>query len=189
MRSRGFTLIELLIVVTIIAILAGLALPAFQTALTSAKKSQASAMISQLQTAIAAFNTEYGVWPSSTEAPSADSQLLPTDAYLILSAKETDSNPQNSRGIVFLEFSARDLYPLSRPPGTKATGIADPWSASMKNYTAQNYQIWVDTSYDGEIHLSTPWNQTVNSGVAIWDPGAPHNGKVNTNPNTMVRSW
>ncbi|MDE1170587.1 MAG: type II secretion system protein [Verrucomicrobium sp.] len=188
-RSRAFTLIELLIVITIIAILAGLAFPAMETAMTGAKKTQAGAMIANLKTALTAFYTEYGYWPSSTQNASSDSQLLPTDAYLILAAKEGNADPQNTRQIPFLTFSARDVYPNPLPAGGRAKGLADPWSAALHNYTAQNYQIWIDTSYDNQVAVPAPWSQSLDTGVAIWDPGPPRSGQVNTNTNTMIKSW
>src|SRR3978361_1986698 len=65
MRSslRGFTLIELLVVISIVAVLMGLAFPAFQGVQNAAKKTQAKNDLVQIVTAVNAFYTEYGQYP------------------------------------------------------------------------------------------------------------------------------
>src|SRR5947209_9383075 len=64
-RRSGFTLIELLIVIAIIAILMGLLFPAFRGVQDQAKKTQAKNDLTQIVTAVNAFYTEYGKYPSS----------------------------------------------------------------------------------------------------------------------------
>ena len=59
----GFTLVELLVVIAIIAILASVITVAASGAINAAKRAKAANMGSQIQTAILAYNTEYGVYP------------------------------------------------------------------------------------------------------------------------------
>lgn len=70
----GFTLIELLAVITIIAILLALILPAMSGVLRNARNAQVSAEITRLETSISNFKNEYGIEPWSevilTEDPS-----------------------------------------------------------------------------------------------------------------------
>src|ERR1700693_2642481 len=63
-REGAFTLIELLVVIAIIAILLGLAFPVFQGVLERAKKVQAKNDLTQVVTAVNAFYTEYGRYPT-----------------------------------------------------------------------------------------------------------------------------
>src|SRR3954452_4436862 len=64
-RYSAFTLIELLVVVVIITILIGLAFPVYQTIQNQAKKTQAKNDMIQIITAVNAFYTEYGRYPTT----------------------------------------------------------------------------------------------------------------------------
>lgn len=74
-RSAGFTLTELLIVVTIIAILAGLITAAAVNALNAAKRTRISAEVKQIGQAIEDFKNDMGAYPpngvnnNQTDAP------------------------------------------------------------------------------------------------------------------------
>jgi prepilin-type N-terminal cleavage/methylation domain-containing protein len=62
---RAFTVIELLIVILIIGVLIGFAFPVFQGVLDRAKKVQAKNDVTQIVTAVNAFYTEYGRYPTT----------------------------------------------------------------------------------------------------------------------------
>jgi prepilin-type N-terminal cleavage/methylation domain-containing protein len=85
-RRKGFTLIEILIVVTIIAILAGLLLSAFGPASQSAREAQVIAEMQSLKAAITVFKTEFNMEPPSSiviaESPAGWS-TLPVDRALL----------------------------------------------------------------------------------------------------------
>ena len=66
--TTGFTSLELLIVIAIIAILAGLLLPALSTAKTRAKVAQAKTEMANLETAIKAYESEYIRMPAHKTA-------------------------------------------------------------------------------------------------------------------------
>ena len=63
---RGFTLIELLIVVAIISILAGIALPNFLEAQTRAKVSRAHSDLRTVATALEAYAVDYNDYPPNS---------------------------------------------------------------------------------------------------------------------------
>src|ERR1700678_4006795 len=65
-RLSGFTLVELLVVIGIIAILAGILLSVVGPAIHSAKQAKAANFAGQIQTAVLAYDTEYGVYPIPT---------------------------------------------------------------------------------------------------------------------------
>jgi type II secretion system protein G len=66
MRPRAFTLIELLIVVTIIAILAAIALPNFLEAQTRAKVARAQSDLRTVVTALEAYRVDFNRYPPAT---------------------------------------------------------------------------------------------------------------------------
>ncbi len=197
-RQRAFTLVELLVVISIIALLAGMALPAIGKALDTAKKAKVNAMISQLKVGITAFNTDYGTWPAADVATDEklDNKLL----YQILTGTEggvggTGNSTYNTRNIPYMEFSSKDLDSTTAP-----TMFVDPWYASMKQNPNQNYTVLVDDDYDNVIVNIPPGTGNaagINAGVAIWDPGppaghvkgAPPGDSVNTDPTKYIRSW
>lgn len=67
--KRGFTLIELLIVVAIIAILAGIALPNFLEAQTRSKVARVKADMRTIAGALEAYHTDNGKYPPSFMVP------------------------------------------------------------------------------------------------------------------------
>jgi prepilin-type N-terminal cleavage/methylation domain-containing protein len=126
-RANAFTLIELLIVISIIAILAGLAFPAVNGAIESGKKAQARNDVNQIASAIRNFKLEYKRLPTpGTEIP------------VILGENVDGQNPKN---LVLLEPKNAKGDP---PKGGYRDGeIYDPWG--------QSYEIILDDDYDNKI--------------------------------------
>lgn len=65
--QKGFTLIELMIVVAIIAILAAIALPAYQDYTKRSRVSEAVTLAGGAKTAVAEYFSNENAWPSSVQ--------------------------------------------------------------------------------------------------------------------------
>ena len=180
---RAFTLIELLVVISIIAVLMGLAFPAFQAVQTTAKKTQAKNDLVQIVTAVNAFYTEYGRYPTNaTNDPGA--VILPGanngSIFNELGAPSGATLSFNTRQIVFL--SPPEAKDQVSPKGgvKKSTGeFFDPFGTQ--------YGIAIDADYDNEV--SNPYtadtgagSAKVRQGVISWSFGK--DGQTGTDKNS-----
>ena len=94
MKKRSFTLVEILVVVGIIVILAGLAIPVISRSMTTAKLNQAAAECNSIQLAIKNFETEYGQMPNPAAA--SDGASAPTATFNNLYAPTDNELKQES---------------------------------------------------------------------------------------------
>lgn len=112
-HERGFTLIELIIVVTIIGILAAIAVPAMRTAPIRAKEAALKADLYTLRSCIDQFHGDRGKWPTSLEELVSMGYLrrLPVDPmtgsadtwvviYAEASGEETEREQEAGQGII-----------------------------------------------------------------------------------------
>lgn len=94
---RAFTLLELLVVISIIAVLAGILLPVGSGVLERAKKVDAKVTMTNAITAIKAYQTEYGQYP--TEPPAAGGASM--DMTFDTGASDPGSGKGGRNGFLF----------------------------------------------------------------------------------------
>lgn len=94
MKRRSYTLVEILMVVGIIAILVGLAIPVLNSARSSARLNKASAECNSIALAIKNFETEYGQMPNPAAA--SDGASAPTATFNNLYAPTDNELKQES---------------------------------------------------------------------------------------------
>ena len=182
-QPRAFTLIELLVVISIIAILMGLAFPAFQGVQNAAKKTQAKNDLVQIVTAVNAYYTEYGRYPTldsnydaASSASDATDYIAADDApndRLFNVLRPSTTNPAdnvvakgNPRIINFIQPAA------AKDPAKPRNGLGgngrfyDPWGSA--------YRVRIDNSYNGTVENPYSTNagfNPINAGVIAWSIG------------------
>jgi type IV pilus assembly protein PilA len=126
--QKGFTLIELMIVVAIIAILAAIAIPAYQNYLIRSQVSEAMVLTGGTRTAVAEYYSNYGKWPTNNEAAG-----LPTNAASISGKYVKDVTVAN--GVISATFNTnansaiqKDTFTLS----PSANGGSFKWTCAPK---------------------------------------------------------
>ncbi len=194
--QSAFTLIELLVVITIIAILIALLFPAFKGVQDQAKRTQAKNDVTQIVTAVNAFYTEYGKYPT---AATVETTLGPggsptTNQTLFDPLRGVEAIPTlNPRQIVFI--SPPDVKDSASPRSgigtTTGTGqFFDPWG--------QNYVVRIDADYNNQV--ANPYSQDAGAaplqlGVIAWSFGkdgsssATPSGKNTGTADDDVISW
>ncbi len=193
-RSEGFTLIELLVVITIIVILMGLLFPAFRGVQDQAKKTQAKNDLAQIVTAVNAFYTEYGKYPTTatTDATATYGSSNTNDA-IFNELRGLAGAALNTRQIAFI--SPADVKDGANPRGgigttTKTGQFFDPW--------AKPYNIEIDADYDNQIVNPYSANTgagsgNIRQGVIAWSLGTDGRGGSGTkntgDPADDVISW
>src|SRR5439155_15741271 len=168
---KAFTLMELLVVIAIIAVLLGLAFPVFQGVLDRAKKVQAKNDVTQIVTAVNAFYTEYGKYPTVTADTIITSTSSPSNADLMYTLRAVSGgNAINTRQIVFI--SPPDVKNPANPRSgigttTGAGQYYDPWGTP--------YLVEIDGNYDNQI--ANPYTANAGAtphlqiGVIAWSLG------------------
>src|SRR5437867_2305406 len=189
-RAGGFTLIELLIVIGIIAILIGLLFPAFKGVQDQARRTQAKNDLTQIVTAVNAFYTEYGRYPTSatTDATATYGPGGSTteNGGLFNELRATGLFTLNTRQIVFI--SPPDAKDQNNPRSgikTSTGGYYDPW--------ATEYAVAMDADYNNQI--ANPYTSNAGAtpnlqgGVIAWSLGKDRVQGTNFKASDDVISW
>lgn len=140
----GFTLIELLIVITIIAVLAGIAIPVITSVMNKARETQARTVIKDLAVAVSAYRVEYNRLP--VEGMAGEDAALKTDGsdpliYVLLGQR---SGALNSRGEKFFNANVATNQRNGVVMSGASAALYDPWG--------RPYEIILDGDGDHLVH-------------------------------------
>ena len=189
-RKAAFTLAELLLVIVIIVILAGLIFPVFQGVLERAKKLQAKNDLTQIVTAVNAFYTEYGRYPTSatTDATATYGPGGSTteNGGLFNELRATGLFTLNTRQIVFISPpDAKDQNNSRSGIKTSTGGYYDPWTTE--------YAVAMDADYNNQI--ANPYTSNARAtpnlqgGVIAWSLGKDRVQGTDFKASDDVISW
>ncbi|MBX7156775.1 MAG: type II secretion system GspH family protein [Verrucomicrobiae bacterium] len=174
--QRAFTLVELLIVISIIAILAGLGFPALTAAKNAARKTQTASLLNTIKIGITAYMTEYGRLPdigsaSSDEEYRSDSQEFKTLVNTLSGAKDDDAEAirLNPRRIPFCDFQAKDF----KNGSISSHELVDAWKRPFYIILDFNYDNLIDQNAIGQnMPAELKPDDDISGNVALWSQGA-----------------
>ena len=138
MTQKGFTLIELMIVVAIIAILAAIAIPAYQDYVVRSQVSEGATLTDGAKTAVAEYAANRGTMPAdNTAAGLADAGSI-TGSYVstvtvangLITAEFSETSPQKANHAI--DGKAFILSPITAGGGSVV------WTCT-KSTVAQKY--------------------------------------------------
>lgn len=118
--QNGFTLIELLIVVAIIGILAGIAIPSYQDSLVKSRRADVKAALLELSVFMERLYTTTGVYNPNNAAPTLPFNITPKTSFV----SDVVCNPATSKGNYCLTVTATaNSFILTATPTNK---VPDP---------------------------------------------------------------
>ncbi len=161
-KKNAFTLVELLIVISIIAVMAGLLMPAISGAQNMAKKSTSKNFMTQLATSIERYKAEYGYFPeflTEKDRVNLDDGNAATNLVKALSGRnpdgsrlsDSDRNKYNRRMVNFITFDNANLVKKNNT-----------WKI-VDSFGNPNIYICVDSNGGGAIKKGYP---TISDGLS-----------------------
>ena len=146
---------ELLIVITVIAVLIGISLPAYQKVQERARTTQVKNDFVQIATAVNAYYTDYGKYPIPDGAHGAAEDYAysydggagtPNSDLIKILQNEASKSALNPRGVVFLSAppaKAAGTYGIQPQEAPNAYLFLDPWGRA--------YTVCIDSDYNGIV--------------------------------------
>ena len=166
--SRAITLVEVVVAVAVLLILISLLFPAVGVGCgDSAPKCQAKNDVTQIATAVIAFETEYGRLPGTNHGAVGGK---------VLAALMGSNSTINPRGIVFIEVGAAK----NGKSGLSNGVFVDPWGGA--------YQIAYASGTNNRVVAGTNGIE-VRKRVAVWNDPSLGKDEWSWNPPNKARRY
>jgi type II secretory pathway pseudopilin PulG len=180
---------ELLIVIAIIAVLLGFIFPVFQGVQDRARKVQAKNDLTQIVTAVNAFYTEYGRYPTDqTTDAAATYGGAGTSSKFVFDELRAKTATLNTRQVVFIS-PPEDSAPSPKGKIGSDGQFRDPWASA--------YAFRMDADYDNQV--ANPYGTNgagadpIRQGIIAWSFGKDtqlgNNGDGKYTGSDDVISW
>jgi len=154
--SRGFSLMELMVVITIIAILSSIIIPAGHAVQKNMKKVQAQKTCTELRTGLMSYFSEYKRFPAFPGAAGADVTVATDATSPIMPTLLGVDVTYNRRSIQF--FSTRPAKAKGMPGLYRASGgeleLLDPFMSGQGG-NSNPYYVMIDSNYDNTLLVPT----------------------------------
>jgi len=137
-KSQGFTLIELMIVVAIIAILAAIALPAYQDYLIRSQVSEGAVLADGAKTAIAEFYSNKGRFPPANASAGLASPVSIVGKYVL--SVDAGTTP----GVIKSEYNSTNANTKIQ---TKILAFSATTHTGSIEWSCKNANTTVDPKY------------------------------------------
>jgi prepilin-type N-terminal cleavage/methylation domain-containing protein len=179
----AFTLIELLVVITIIAVLASMAVPAANVVIRKARETQARAIMTGLIMGIKAYQTEYNRFPDPSATPGGGGKT--SDEVIAIDGQDglmPILHPDQSQPVAANSPNPRRINFYDPPPAKGNTNgyivtdgsLVDPWNSTQ---TKHPFRVAMDYGGDGAIDQALdPFGDApanIQTQVIAWSTGYP----------------
>lgn len=126
-KIKGFTLIELLIVMAVIAILIGIAIPSFRSMQTDAKVTKAQGDIRVVKLAVEAYNAKNSALPTALSSVEGGSvlQVLPKDPFSPSAASNYGYEVSGTYYVIWSYNSSGTVATISWSGSTPTPSVAN----------------------------------------------------------------
>jgi prepilin-type N-terminal cleavage/methylation domain-containing protein len=172
-RRSGFTLVELLVVVAIIALLAGVALPSFGSIFKKMKREQARTLAIQIGNSIKNYYSEYSKYPLPPDYSGGEVAPLRTDEILTgtLMGTNLEMNPKKIKYLPDLK-SVEPGGGFGLLTSGELITVVDPWG--------EEYYVYMDADYSGDIDNPDTTSTTTKlyQGVLVFSAGEDKDGST-----------
>jgi type IV pilus assembly protein PilA len=150
LKRKGFTLIELMVVIAIIIILAAIAIPNYLKMTERAKRSRLASDFATLATVLETFKTDWGTYPLTAVAATAEGLSTTTLAHNELAGLNLSGVGINN---ILATNAVGELGPIEYIKATTLTSMTNPFITAnlvsyLSNAAGSNWAVYaqIDTA-------------------------------------------